>query len=465
MEQTHATNNGDKAFQSPSRRAARPTTFGLPQNGENEATSSTRNEGVSEETQQEDVGAIGNEARLIELIDDEINRHNNADMGMPPTPEIFGSSLPPETLFDDGYDSDGQLGPFFDAVETELELVRDEEPLPTSLPPVLNEAFEITNNQIGSENDDYISTFTMNRRGIATPSTTTNATIPSTTTTPTNATIPSTTTTTTTSLLEDPVPLATVLNNNNIMNNIDNNNNNNINNIDNNNAPTPGRNAIVNQNNNDHVAIPPMPSLGDGGPLDGGCLNNNLLDQNGLKNNNLLDQNGDGGPLDGNGQKNNLLDQNPAANISNDEIDKLTGPKLKERLKELGITKGLSGLRVGDFKKKLKEVVVAVKDGTINDISTENIAGDGFPGGAYWKSLSEEGGTELVEDWNVAGSSYRPPTYPAHEHDPSVTDRPKKINYGLEIDRPPYVQWADVPKKENGKCVRNSRGDFVYEKK
>ena len=185
---------------------------------------------------------------------------------------------------------------------------------------------------------------------------------------------------------------------------------------------------------------------GDGATTAG--RNNNLQEANAGRNNNLQGVNHD----------------NPHASLTEEQINKLTQPKLKEILKSFGI-KGLSSLRVGQMKTKLKEVIVAIKSGTLKALTSENIAGDGFPGGAYWKLLSEEGATELVEDWNVAGSSFRPPTYPASEHDANFTVWPKKYNYNVKFDRPPYLHWAEVPKMENGMCVRNESGSIVYEKK
>ena len=87
--------------------------------------------------------------------------------------------------------------------------------------------------------------------------------------------------------------------------------------------------------------------------------------------------------------------------------------------------------------------LVADQDAT----RVDNMAGPSYNHNAYWKLVSNESGDELLdecEQMQIDGLQFRAPGVPEAELDNTLG--PKKRNYTMAFDRPPFVQNVLLPK-------------------
>ena len=107
--------------------------------------------------------------------------------------------------------------------------------------------------------------------------------------------------------------------------------------------------------------------------------------------------------------------------------------------------------------------LVADQDAT----RVDNMAGPSYNHHAYWKLVSNENGDELLderEQMQIDGLQFRAPGVPEAELDNTLG--PKKRNYTMAFDRPPFVQNVLLPKKDKSGRVMKKRGEdgYLYER-
>ena len=148
--------------------------------------------------------------------------------------------------------------------------------------------------------------------------------------------------------------------------------------------------------------------------------------------------------------------------FTDDEIKKLKVNEMRKYLKEK------FGLKASNMKQKeLREKMMdAVKNKhpfitTLGSNVVDNMVNDDFfATGAYWKELNPL--EEVLEDedgLNIDGEQFRAPTTGEGE-----TINVPKRNYGENFDRPPFIQEALLPvRDEDGKVILNN-GKATYEK-
>ena len=80
----------------------------------------------------------------------------------------------------------------------------------------------------------------------------------------------------------------------------------------------------------------------------------------------------------------------------------------------------------------------------------DNLANIELSAGAYWKLINNEEADEVDSlDDLIDGIQFRAPTIPEGE---SNHNGPKKRNYSLDFDRPPFIETTLLPKLDSQCC-------------
>ena len=140
--------------------------------------------------------------------------------------------------------------------------------------------------------------------------------------------------------------------------------------------------------------------------------------------------------------------------LSSESIDKLKVNELKLELKKRGMNaKGKKEELVLRLKEAVEKGVKLIEN--LTPEMSQNMAGDSFSPGAYWKLLECDG--EYLD--NVVPDGLRAPTVPDGEV-PVV----RKRNYKDQFDRNVFTGMAELPMRSvRGHIRRDNKGEVKYE--